>query len=117
MATALWGALELINALNIEKIERHNTKLAGKIRDEALSLGLEIIGNENWENSAIVTIKTGLSYEKEEEIYQQMIAEGIKVSHRGALGHYGIRASPHLYNEMEDVEAFLTSLVNLLSRV
>jgi selenocysteine lyase/cysteine desulfurase len=117
LAAALWGALELINNVGIEKIERHNTKLAGKIRDEALSLGLEIIGNENWENSAIVTIKTGLSYEKEEEIYQQMIAEGIKVSHRGVLGHFGIRASPHLYNEMEDVEAFLTSLVNLLSRV
>ena len=117
MATALWGALELINALNIEKIEKHNIKLAGKIRDEALSLGLEVIGNENWENSAIVTIKTGLSYEKEEEIYQQMIAEGIKVSHRGALGHYGIRASPHLYNEMEDVEIFLNSLVDYLSKL
>ncbi|ALV62837.1 Cysteine desulfurase [Thermococcus sp. 2319x1] len=117
MATALWGALELINALNIEKIEKHNIKLAGKIRDEALSLGLEVIGNENWENSAIVTIKTGLSYEKEEEIYQQMIAEGIKVSHRGALGHYGIRASPHLYNEMEDVERFLDSLVDSLSKL
>jgi len=116
MATALWGALELINALNIEKIEKHNTKLAGKIRDEALSLGLEVIGNENWENSAIVTIKTGLSYEKE-EIYQQMIAEGIKVSHRGALGHYGIRVSPHLYNEMEDVEIFLNSLVDYLSKL
>ncbi|WP_306298124.1 hypothetical protein [Thermococcus litoralis] len=58
-----------------------------------------------------------MSYEKEEEIYQQMIAEGIKVSHRGALGHYGIRASPHLYNEMEDVEIFLNSLVDYLSKL
>lgn len=117
MATTLWGALELINDIGIKKIEKHNTKLAGKIRDEVLSLGLGIIGDENWENSAIVTIKTGLNYEKEEEIYQQMLAKGIKVSHRGALGHYGIRVSPHLYNEMEDVEIVLSSLVDSLSKL
>jgi len=117
LATTLWGALEVINEVGIEKIEKHNTKLAGRIRDEVLSLGLGIIGDENWESSAIITVKTGLSYEKEEEIYQQMLAEGIKVSHRGALGHYGIRASPHLYNDMDDVETFLNSLVESLSKL
>ena len=117
LATTLWGALEVINEIGIEKIERHNTNLAGRIKDEILGLGLEIIGGEDWEKSAIITIKTGLSYEKEEEIYQRILAEGIKVSHRGALGHYGIRASPHLYNKMEDIEIFLEFLVNSLSRL
>ena len=40
----------------------------------------------------------------------ELAAEGISVSHRGVLGHYGIRASPHLYNTKDDVETFIEAL-------
>ncbi|ASJ02205.1 hypothetical protein A3L09_02445 [Thermococcus profundus] len=63
------------------------------------------------EGSAIVTIKTGLSYGREEEIHKKLAENGIAVSHRGVLGHYGIRASPHIYNTVEDVEVFLEELM------
>ncbi|WP_048149589.1 aminotransferase class V-fold PLP-dependent enzyme [Palaeococcus ferrophilus] len=106
VAAAFRASLRLINEIGIEEIERHNLKLAGRIRDEAISAGLDVFA----EGSAIVTIKTGLSYEREEEIQRMLKDKGIAVSHRGVLGHYGIRASPHLYNTMEDVETFLEEL-------
>ncbi|ASA76923.1 aminotransferase class V-fold PLP-dependent enzyme [Thermococcus sp. 5-4] len=106
IAAAFRASLRLINEIGIEEIERHNLKLAGRIRDEVLSAGLEVLA----EGSSIVTIKTGLSYKEEERLHGKLAAEGISVSHRGVLGHYGIRASPHLYNTPEDVETFLEAL-------
>ncbi|QDA30754.1 aminotransferase class V-fold PLP-dependent enzyme [Thermococcus indicus] len=106
MASAFLASLKLINEIGIEEIERHNLRLAGRIRDEVLSAGLDVFA----EGSPIVTIKTGLSYEEEERLHKKLAAEGISVSHRGVLSHYGIRVSPHLYNTLEDVEAFLEAL-------
>ncbi len=107
IASALLASLRLINGLGIERIERHNLTLANRIRDEALSAGLDVFSTD----SQIVTIKTGLDYSAEEALYQRLVAEGISISHRGVLGHYGIRVSPHLYNEREDVELFLEALL------
>ncbi|NJE30532.1 aminotransferase class V-fold PLP-dependent enzyme [Thermococcus sp. 18S1] len=106
VAAAFTASLRLVNEIGIEEIERHNLRLAGRIRDEVLSAGLEVFA----EGSPIVTIKTGLSYEEEERLHEKLTAEEISVSHRGVLGHYGIRASPHLYNTKDDVETFLESL-------
>ncbi|WP_461863350.1 aminotransferase class V-fold PLP-dependent enzyme [Thermococcus sp.] len=110
IAAAFGASLELINEAGIEEIERHNLKLAERIRDDALSAGLGVFGGD----SAIVTVKTGLSYEGEEEVYRRLSERGIAVSHRGVLGHYGIRISPHLYNTMEDVELFLEELFTVM---
>ncbi|KUH34611.1 aminotransferase [Thermococcus celericrescens] len=112
IAAAFKASLKLINEIGIEEIERHNLRLAGRIRDEALNADLEVLA----EGSSIVTIKTGLSYEEEERLYQKLAAEGISVSHRGVLGHYGIRASPHLYNTLDDVEMFLEELFTVMGR-
>ncbi|EEB74058.1 aminotransferase class V-fold PLP-dependent enzyme [Thermococcus sp. AM4] len=106
IASALLASLRLINGLGIDRIERHNTKLAKIVADEVRALGLDVFSTD----SPIVTIKTGLDYSAEDALYQRLVAEGISVSHRGVLGHYGIRVSPHLYNEREDVELFLEAL-------
>ena len=106
VAAAFTASLRLINEMGIGEVERHDLRLAGRIRDEALSAGLEVFA----EGSSIVTIKTGLDYQAEERLYEKLVAEGISVSHRGVLGHYGIRASPHLYNTKDDVETFLEAL-------
>jgi len=110
IASALLASLRLINEAGIERIERHNMKLARLVADEVIGFGLDVFSTD----SPIVTIKTGLDYGAEEELYQRLAAEGISVSHRGVLGHYGIRVSPHLYNEREDVELFLEALFNAM---
>ncbi len=110
VAAAFATSLKLIKEIGIENVERHNLRLADKLRDEAISAGLGVFA----EGSPIVTVKTGLSHEEEERLYGKLTAEGISVSHRGVLGHYGIRASPHLYNTMEDVEAFLEALFRVI---
>ncbi|NJE54732.1 aminotransferase class V-fold PLP-dependent enzyme [Thermococcus sp. 21S9] len=110
IASALLASLRLINGLGIERIERHNTKLAKIVVDEVRALGLDVFSTD----SPIVTIKTGLDYSAEEALYQRLVSEGISISHRGVLGHYGIRVSPHLYNEREDVELFLEVLTSHL---
>ncbi|ASJ08571.1 aminotransferase [Thermococcus siculi] len=112
VAAAFRASLKLINEIGIEDIERHNLKLAERTRDEVMSAGLEVFA----EGSAIVTIKTGLEYKKEEEIHRKLADRGIAVSHRGVLGHYGIRVSPHLYNTMDDVESFLEALFEELGK-
>lgn len=118
LAVTLGASLDLINRLQIEKIENHNKKLITRIRDEVLSAGLEVIGDHNeHECSSIITVKTGLSYEKEKKIYQRLLEEGIKISHRGVLGHYGLRISPHLYNDMDEVEIFLEHLFKYLVKL
>ncbi len=112
IAAAFRASLELINGIGIEEIERHNLKLAERVRDEVLSSGLGTFSG----NSAIVTVKTGLSYEEEEEVYRRLSERGIAISHRGVLGHYGIRVSPHLYNTREDVELFLEELFRAMGQ-
>ncbi len=110
VAAAFRASLELINDVGIEKIERHNLRLSARVIDEVLSAGLRVMA----EGSAIVTIKTDRDYTEEDRIYRELTEKGISVSHRGVLGHYGIRVSPHLYNTMEDVEAFLEELFSVM---
>jgi len=107
---AFRASLKLINEIGIDEIERHNLRLAGKIADEVESAGMEVITK----GSSIVTVRTGLRYLDEEELYQKLVEEGISVSHRGALGVYGIRVSPHIYNTTEDSEVFLEALFGAL---
>nr|WP_297499266.1 aminotransferase class V-fold PLP-dependent enzyme [Thermococcus sp.] len=107
LASAFLASLKLINEIGIGRIERHNLRLAGIIADGVVSSGLEVFSTD----SPIVTVRTGLDYPKEEELYLRLASEGIAVSHRGLLGYYGIRVSPHLYNDREDIELFLGSLM------
>ncbi len=67
--------------------------------------------------SSIVTIRTGLSYKREENLYQKLVDENISVSHRGALGVYGIRLSPHIYNTVDNVEVFLETLFETIGEL
>ncbi|MFA4701144.1 aminotransferase class V-fold PLP-dependent enzyme [Pyrococcus kukulkanii] len=106
---ALGASLELINSLGVERIERHDLKLAEKVREWAQERGFEVLGN-----SQIVLIRTGLGFEKEKEAVTRLKEEGVVVSLRGAKGIYGIRVSPHLYNTEEDVEVLIEAFSNLL---
>ncbi|GAB6136196.1 hypothetical protein JCM16307_17450 [Thermococcus prieurii] len=56
IASALLASLRLINGLGIDRIERHNTKLAKIVVNEVRALGLDVFSAD----SSIVTIKTGL---------------------------------------------------------
>ncbi|NPA47626.1 MAG: aminotransferase class V-fold PLP-dependent enzyme [Thermococci archaeon] len=112
VAAALRASLRLLNEIGIDAVEHHNLRLAERIADEAEAEGMEVIAR----GSQIVTIKTGLSYPEEDELYQRLAEAGVSVSHRGARGCYGIRVSPHLYNTEEDVDTFMAELLDALGR-
>ncbi len=116
IAAALHGALKLINNVGTDKIARNNISLKRFLVDRVYEVGLELIGHSEDEKlwSPIATIKTGLSFEEEGKLCESLKSKGIHVSHRGLLGIYGIRVSPHLYNDKEDVEIFMEELFHFL---
>jgi len=116
IAAALYGALKLMNNVGMDKITRNNISLKRFLVDRIYEVGLELIGHSEDEGlwSPIATIKTGLGFEEEGKLCESLKNEGIYVSHRGLLGIHGIRVSPHLYNDKEDVEIFMEEFFRLL---
>ena len=119
LASTLLGALDLINNIGMRKIEGHNLELKRIIVDAVMEEGLEIIGHEedkkSW--SPITTVKTGLNFEREKKLWEELSKSDISVSHRGLLGVHGIRISPHLYNTRDDVEIFLSKFITSLKKL
>ena len=119
LAGALLGALKILNNIGMKEITEHNLRLKKIIVDTVLEAGLSLVGYSDniklW--SPIVTIKTGLSFDEEKIIWRKLSESGISVSHRGSLGVYGIRVSPHLYNTKDDVEVFLEEFLTLIKKI
>ncbi|MEM3393937.1 MAG: aminotransferase class V-fold PLP-dependent enzyme [Candidatus Methanomethylicia archaeon] len=109
---ALRSAVEYINNIGIENIENHNRRLKKKIVERALEAGYKIIGyvedEDSW--SSITTISTGRGYDYEMKLVKEMRDEGIQVSYRGSTGIGGIRISPHIYNDENDIEILFSKL-------
>ncbi|MEM0374464.1 MAG: aminotransferase class V-fold PLP-dependent enzyme, partial [Sulfolobales archaeon] len=109
---ALRSAVEYINNIGIENIENHNRRLKKKIVERALEAGYKIIGyvedEDSW--SSITTISTGRGYDYEMKLVREMRDEGIQVSYRGSTGIGGIRISPHIYNDENDIEILFSKL-------
>jgi len=53
---------------------------------------------------------------REIRIAEELRKKGVVVSYRGALGVSGVRVSTHLYNDKEDVDAFVDELSRLRTR-
>ncbi|AFN03862.1 aminotransferase class V-fold PLP-dependent enzyme [Pyrococcus furiosus DSM 3638] len=102
---ALDASLELINSVGIEKIEKHDMKLAKRVREYAYELGVTALGS-----SQITLLRLGVDYVKQREIVKNLEEKGIVVSLRGAKGIFGIRVSPHLYNTEDDIVTLFDEL-------
>ncbi|MEM3615816.1 MAG: hypothetical protein QXX09_04115, partial [Candidatus Methanomethylicia archaeon] len=60
--------------------------------------------------SSITTISTGKGYDYEIELVREMKNEGVQVSYRGSTGIGGIRISPHIYNNENEIEILFSKL-------
>ncbi|MEM2136938.1 MAG: aminotransferase class V-fold PLP-dependent enzyme [Candidatus Methanomethylicia archaeon] len=109
---ALKSSVKYINNIGIQRIERHNKMLKRRIVERAMENGFKILGyvedEDEW--SSITTINLGKGYEEEMNIVKELRGEGIQVSYRGSSGIGGIRISPHLYNDENDVEMLFSKI-------
>jgi len=103
---ALERSVDLLLEVGVEAIARHTAKLVGAIAAGATALGLRVNSSlEPEHRSSIVNITAG-DADRDTELVQALVAEGIIVARRGP----GIRIAPHLHNESADVDRLLDAL-------
>jgi cysteine desulfurase / selenocysteine lyase len=105
---SLKAAIEYISKIGITQIERRILDLTSYLVEKLHELNLEIISplrEEKWRSGIIIfKIRNG------DEIVRKLEKKRIIVSSRGG----GIRVSPHLYNNEEDINTLIQELRNLL---
>ncbi|MCP4709083.1 MAG: aminotransferase class V-fold PLP-dependent enzyme, partial [Planctomycetes bacterium] len=100
---ALDAALDYINNLGIEAIERQNLKLVDLLRDKLQSIGVKFITPEG-NRSPILSFYQ----ENERALGRQLKEQQIYITAR-RWGRGQVRISPHFYNNEEDIEAFVNA--------
>ena len=105
---SLKAAIEYISKIGITQIERRILSLTSYLVEKLHELNLEIISplkEEKWRSGIIV-----FKMHNVDEIVRKLEKRRIIVSARGG----GIRVSPHLYNNEEDIDRLAQELGNLI---
>jgi cysteine desulfurase / selenocysteine lyase len=105
---SLKAAIEYISRIGITQIERRILSLTSYLVEKLHELNLEIISplkEEKWRSGIIV-----FKMHNADEIVRKLEKKRIIVSARGG----GIRISPHLYNNEEDIDRLAQELRNLM---
>jgi cysteine desulfurase / selenocysteine lyase len=105
---SLKAAIEYISKIGITQIERRILDLTSYLVEKLHELNLEIISplrEEKWRSGIII-----FKLHNGDEIVRKLEKKRIIVSSRGG----GIRVSPHLYNNEEDISTLIQELKNLL---
>jgi cysteine desulfurase / selenocysteine lyase len=105
---SLKAAIEYISKIGITQIERRILDLTSYLVEKLHELNLEIISplrEEKWRSGIII-----FKMHNGDEIVRKLEKKRIIVSYRGG----GIRVSPHLYNNEEDISTLIQELKNLL---
>jgi len=116
-AIGLEVAIEFLEDIGLEEINKHEKQLAGKIMEGLKNIdGVKIVSPENEDVSVVsFTMKNAHPHDIAEILSQNGVA--IRAGHHCAqpqmekLGISGTaRVSPYLYNTEEDVEKFLRAV-------
>ena len=105
-----WGfhaCLSYFNQLGTENIQRRTAELSQRLidglREQPVKVNTPV---EPGERGGLVTYDTG-SFEKNQEIYDELRMNDVVVAHRYAAGVGGIRVSCHFFNTEEEVDRLL----------
>lgn len=100
---AVGAAVDYLNAIGIEAIEKRVLALTGYAIEELERKGYEVITPKaDHERAGIVIFR----FANAEKLCKKMLGRKIYVSARGA----GIRIAPHFYNTFEEIDSFLRML-------
>ncbi len=105
-ALGLAASIEYLLAIGIERIQEHNRRLAAMLREGLRDHGIPVHGPADRRAQTSIVTATPAGIEPT-ELTETLAAAGIRVSPRGS----GIRISPHLYNDENDIQQLLARLV------
>ncbi|RKG60994.1 aminotransferase class V-fold PLP-dependent enzyme [Corallococcus sp. AB011P] len=95
--------LELLKGVGIHAVREHSLKLTGRLMARADKAGLRVVTpREPHQRGGVVA----LSFPGDVQVTARLVARGFICSHRGFL-----RAAPHFYNTLEEVDAFMDALI------
>ncbi len=115
-AVGLGASLELINSLGITAIEEHVRGLTDRLHEELPRLGVRVVTRPEPEaRSGITTFEVSDVPAKNEAFLEALLDERIYVAMRYTSQVGGIRISTHLYNDHDDLDRLLHTIVRLLA--
>ncbi len=92
------AGIDLVNRLGVENVRGHNRALTELLVNAALGRGLTLRTPQDPERRGGTVC---VAFEDPQRVYQRLKAANVFVDVRPA---YGVRFSPHVYNDAEDIE-------------
>lgn len=107
----LLESLKIINAVSIEKVEETILKMTVHLRDTLKAAGAVILSPDAPHRRSGITT---FSFDgvRLEPLCKSLLDKRFVISRRGG----GIRVSPHLYNNMEEINTFIREVVESVGR-
>ena len=120
-AMGLTKAIQLLTEYGMDRIERHNRKLARKLYDGLSALGMHLSSpGEDKHMSSIITFSfSGLENNdvtREKKLVQYLQEQNIFVSLRCSTGVGGVRVSVHYYTPEAYVDRFLEAVASFIKQ-
>lgn len=96
--------LELLKGVGMAAVREHSLKLTSRLMARADEAGLQVVTpREPHQRGGVVALR----FPGDVDVMKRLVARGFICSHRGYL-----RAAPHFYNTLEEVDAFMDALVH-----
>lgn len=116
-AIGLAAAIDYLQKLNVEKIEKHNVSLAGEIYKRLVELECDVYGPKENRGSLVAFNVPGVKFSEVASYLDSFSNVAVRSGHHCAipltktLGIQGsVRASVHIYNNKDDIEKFAESV-------